>query len=339
MRTVPLLALAALSATALAGDASADKPADERDLDAQTMLGEAVTYENLTLVPVLTKAKVDDDREYLVLDEAFEKKQLKIKEKDDEQVNELTLTNKSDKALFVMAGEVILGGKQDRIIGKDTLIQAKQTVVVPVFCVEHGRWTEEKGSREFRSGKTLAHTKLRMKANYEEQGAVWDEVDKKNKARKVDNSTKTYRKVAEDKSVSKAIESYDKNIGAALAKVKDAERMIGFVVAVNGKVVGMETFGSPKLFQKLKPKMLRSYYVEAVDLPVDAEAAKTPVDAKAIKEFNEKGKEAERRTVIERKGHKAKTKQLETEDVLGSEVEDEAPLPAQPELYKSKNAK
>jgi hypothetical protein len=303
------------------------------------MLGEAVTYENLTLVPVLTKVTITDDREYMVLDEAFDKKLLKIKEKDDEQVNELTLTNKSDKALFVMAGEVIIGGKQDRIIGKDTLIQAKQTVVVPVFCVEHGRWTEEKGSREFRSGKALAHTKLRMKANYEEQGAVWQEVDAKNSARKTDNATKTYRKVTEDKSVSKAIESYDKNIGGALAKVKDSDKMIGFVVAVNGKVVGMETFGSPKLFQKLKPKMLRSYYVEAVDLPVDAEAAKKPVEPKAIKEFNEKAKDVERKTVIEGKGYKAKTKQVETLDIVGSEVEDEAPLPAQPELYKSKNAK
>src|SRR5262245_20700633 len=101
------LCLAVAASTGTAGTASAkgeqkDVP-DDRALDAETVLGDAVSYENLTLIPVLAVKPTNEKREYTVLDEAFDKKKVKIKEKDDEQVNELTLTNDSDQALFVMA--------------------------------------------------------------------------------------------------------------------------------------------------------------------------------------------------------------------------------------------
>jgi hypothetical protein len=334
-RTLYVLAMLGALGARAGAEVKKDAAAD-RELDKDTVLGSPVTHENLTLIPVIAKKGVKEPKEYLVLDEGFDRKVVKVKEKDSERVNELTLVNDSDQPLFVMAGEVILGGKQDRIIGKDTIIPAKQTVAVPVFCVEHGRWTEEDGRREFRSGKALAHTKLRNNANYDDQSKVWQEVDAKNKKRKVDNTTQTYRKVATDKSVETTIKPYADHFRAALSKVEGADRMVGFVVVVNGQIVGMEQFASPKLFKKLQDKMLRSYYVEAVDVPLDKEAVKKPVAADDVRTFNKRAEEAEKKAVIERKKEKIRTLQMKDGDVSGSEVVDEEYAPAETPVYKSK---
>lgn len=324
--------------------ASASALAETKDLDDKTTLGKPVTHANLTIIPVLLKDAdaAKKDKDYLVLDEAFDKKLVEVKEKDSESVNELVLVNKGDQPLFVMAGEVIIGGKQDRIISKDIIIGANQKVTVPVSCVEHGRWSEEKGSRTFRSGKALAHTKLRLQTNYKQQQDVWNEVADKTRKRKVENDTQTYRKVAaaEDKDsrkVKESVEPYAK----AFDKAFEDERTVGFVVVLNGEISGVETFGSPKLFKKLKPKMLASYYVEAVDIPVDAEKAKKEVTVEAVKSFKGKADGKSRKTVVENKGRKAKTLQYDLEDVAGSEVVDEeaAPAAAQPEVYKATHAK
>ncbi len=336
-----VIGLLALMGAGQAAAKEAKEAADDRTLDEKTLLGDAITYKNLTVVPVLAKDAPKEAKEYLVLDEAFDQKVIKVTEKDGgASVNELTLENKSDKALFLMAGEVIIGGKQDRIIGKDTVIQPKEKVAVPVFCVEHGRWTEEKGSKEFRSGKSLAHTKLRNEANFKAQQDVWNEVEKKTKARKVETSTGTYRTITDKDAVKKAIEPYAKEVGPKVDKTNGADRMIGFVVIVNGKIVGMETFGSPKLFGKVKDKLLRSYYVEAVDLPEDKEAAKRVIKAGEIRDYSTKGKAAPRKTVVERKKGDAKTEQFDDEDLMGSDVVEPAPASdVQPEVYKSINTK
>src|SRR5205085_1108529 len=83
-------------------------------------------------------------------------------------------------------GEVIIGGRQDRIIGSNTIIPPNTTQNVPVFCVEHGRWQGTTG--EFTTANALAHGRLRGRANYDGQQAVWDEVAKTNQARKTETA-------------------------------------------------------------------------------------------------------------------------------------------------------
>jgi len=204
----------------------------------------------------------------MTLDEAFETKQVTIQENPQESVNNLTLTNKSQHPLFLLAGEVILGGKQDRIIGQNTIIASATTQVVPVFCVEHGRWdATQTGSNEFTTGKALAHGRLRARASVGgDQGAVWREVAAKNAERKIENTTGTYRQVAQQQAGGALAGSEDK-VKAALARVKplDRERMIGFVVSLNNKIATIDMFDSPRLYRKLEAKLVRSYLTEAVD--------------------------------------------------------------------------
>ena len=290
MRIHPaVLAVVSLLGCAKAG--ADPKPKLEGNLDAHARLLAPIQVQSLTLLPIaaVDAPKTGDD--LLVLDEAMPKKLVSIKEVDGGSVNNLTLNNNADKPLFLLAGEVILGGHQDRIIGSNTIIPAKTTQSVPVFCVEHGRWSGP--STEFATANALAHGRLRGKASFDSQQDVWDEVATKNTERKTTSSTGTYRKVAQQEADGTLGGEWKKQVDAALAKLPDEDRknLIGFAVAVDGKVATIDRFGSPALFGKLKDKLVRSYITEAVDVKATAgKAAPTVTDVKTFIADAEKAK-------------------------------------------------
>jgi hypothetical protein len=276
----PAIRLLALS-LCVAGTASAEAPKPKTpptpaptkakvDPLAGTKMLAPIQVDSLTLTPIIAattaatapaKPKVD----VLVLDEAMASKKVRIKEVESESVNNLTFINKSEQPVFILAGEVIIGGKQDRIIGTNTIIPANTTQTVPVFCVEHGRW--DNNSKEFTTAKALAHGRLRGKASFAAQTDVWNEVSETNARKKTKNNTDTYRQVAQQQSDG-SLTSWQKKVDTAVAKIpaEDRSKMIGYVVALNGKVATVDMFQSPSLFKKLEPKLLKSYVTEAADI-------------------------------------------------------------------------
>lgn len=132
-------------------------------LDAQRTLGRPEVFKNLTIIPVYDKTARPSDS-YLTLDEGLKLKLVSVKEsKNGGDVNTLYVTNESKKSLYLMGGEVVLGGQQDRTLGRDTIIPpGKKVVPVTVFCVEHGRWT---GRSDFdQSAPTVASAEIRSRA-------------------------------------------------------------------------------------------------------------------------------------------------------------------------------
>lgn len=256
---------------------------DAPALSEKTAMLAPIQVESLTLTPIVaTAAPGKDDEPLLVLDEAMASGKVKIQEVAEGTVNNLTFVNQAEHPVFVLAGEVIIGGKQDRIIGRNTLIPAKTTLAVPVYCVEHGRW--QGNSKVFTSAKALAHGRLRGQASYATQGGVWNEVAAKNKLRKTTNASDTYRNVAQQQSDG-TLGTMEKQIDAALAKIPaaDRSRMVGYAVALNGEVATVDVFGSPALFKKLETKLVRSYLTEAVDIAAKKDARPpTQADVKAF---------------------------------------------------------
>ncbi|HVK04526.1 MAG TPA: DUF6569 family protein, partial [Armatimonadaceae bacterium] len=105
-----------------------------------------------------------DTRTYMTLDEGLKAKLVSVVEKGQGgEVNALFITNRAQKPLYLMGGEVVLGGQQDRVLGQDTVIPAGgKSVPVTVFCVEHGRWN---GRAEFAgSAKAVASAEIRAVA-------------------------------------------------------------------------------------------------------------------------------------------------------------------------------
>jgi len=266
----------ALSVLCLASTARAESISETRSLLPPIQIGA------LIVTPIIATGGVMAKGDVLVLDEAFSKQLVDISEHDVMDVSNLTISNKSDRPLFVLSGEVVIGGKQDRIIGANTVIPAKTTQDVPVFCVEHGRSSGT--TNVFTTAKALAHGRLRANASYRDQDHVWAEVSAMNQVRQTQNTTDTYRVIASQQT-NGTIAPQQKKLAAALAKIgaDDRKRMVGYVVALDGKVVTVDMFGSNALFAKLEDKLVKSYLTEAIDLkPTAANQAPT---AKTVKTF------------------------------------------------------
>jgi hypothetical protein len=126
---------------------------------------------NLTVFPVVA-SKSYDTAEFLTLDEGLRSGDVVVTEAGqarglirhrpgeaaiihpvrDAEVNRLVLVNNSKRPLLLLAGEIVTGGKQDRVIGKDRIVPAESDPVdLSVFCVEPGRWVPTNGKNEFGS--------------------------------------------------------------------------------------------------------------------------------------------------------------------------------------------
>ncbi len=156
-------------------------------------LGEAVRYENLTVFPVLSKNDADTEQ-FETLDEGLASGDVVVTERGSSEylrrsrsgdvipappqgggaeVNRLVLINRGKKPVILLAGEIVSGGKQDRIVGKDRIVPVGGAPLpLDVFCVEHGRWTG--GSEKFAAANTMVHPSVREKAAVDaDQTKVW----------------------------------------------------------------------------------------------------------------------------------------------------------------------
>ena len=98
------------------------------------------------------------------------------------------VANRSDKPLYLMPGEIILGGKQDRCVAKECVIPVDvKPVKIDVYCVEHGRWSEGQEFRE-KAG-NLGKAGRAAVQEGKAQTEVWDSVREANAASGVRPST------------------------------------------------------------------------------------------------------------------------------------------------------
>ena len=166
------------------------EPASGPDSSSGWRIGEPITYETLTVFPVLSSQEAYT-ADFETLDAALASGEAIVAEQGEymrrtrngaepavmssggAQVNQLVLVNRGKKPLLLLAGEVVSGGKQDRIIGKDRIIPiGAQPLPLDVFCVEHSRWTGS--GNTFAAAKTIVHPTVREQAAVDQdQNKVW----------------------------------------------------------------------------------------------------------------------------------------------------------------------
>ena len=269
---------------------------------------------NLTIFPVVA-ATTHDTRDFLTLDEGLRSGEVVITEMGNLQplmrrrgeivrpqggaeVNRLVLVNNSDRPLILLAGEIVTGGKQDRIIGKDRIIPMKSDPIdVSVFCVEPGRWTETEASNGFKPvGGQMAQPAVRAGAMADKnQQKVWSEVGKSQAgmAARVPapaaaevQSTSSYATVMSNEEVKGEVDKVAAPIRrdyAAVIRELRNRNAVGVVVAVNGEIIWSDLFASTNLLAKYWPKLVRSYAAEAV-VSVRSKAEATGKQAQAFLE-------------------------------------------------------
>jgi hypothetical protein len=270
-----------------------------------------IRHGSLTVFPVVA-AKIYPTAEFLTLDEGLRSGEVVVTEAgnvaglirrpgvapairhDGAEVNRLVLVNNSKRPLLLLAGEIVTGGKQDRVIGKDRIVPAESDPVdLSVFCVEPGRWvqtSEHFGASEATYGGNALHGALpttmmaqpsvRAKAMADkDQGEVWAEVRKQQQAMEVEvqntapavagqvAQTSSYARVMENGAVRVQVDSVAKpieqNYESLIHQLRD-RKAVGVVVAVNGRIIWADIFASTDLLEKYWPKLVRSYASEAV---------------------------------------------------------------------------
>ena len=185
-----ILCVIAVAANQAQKDRQKDGQQDGKISLDQWRLAEPIRYENLTLFPVLSRQSADTTS-FATLDEGLSAGQVVVSEGGAEtmrrsrdghpvaipeqhgaSVNQLVLINRSSKPLLLLAGELVSGGKQDRIISKDRVVPpGAMPLPLDVFCVEAGRWT---GGAQFSAGQLMVHPSVREQAAItKEQDKVW----------------------------------------------------------------------------------------------------------------------------------------------------------------------
>ncbi len=279
---------------------------------------DAVRYENLSVFPVVARQQFDTAG-FLTLDEGLASGEVLVTERGSEElrrtrgahptypphvqvrqsgatVNTLVLVNRSKRPLLLLAGEVVTGGKQDRVIGKDRIVPpGADPLPLDVFCVERGRWS---AGNAFKAANLMAHPSVRERAAVaKDQSQVWDAVRRgstSDQARDYAYSapagtppaaaprmsaeglgrviesearSESYARVYQSPTVVATVDSFAAEVERRFREATKGERVVGVVVAYGGEVAWSDVFASDALFRRYWPKLLRSYVVEAVARP------------------------------------------------------------------------
>ena len=238
-------------------------------------IGKAQTFGHLTLFPLIA----DDTRtrNYDTLDEALGKEGIEISEvSEGGSIPDLLLKNGLDRDVLLVDGEELVGAKQNRVLNVTVLAAANGDTQIPVSCVEAGRWGYRgrefgsSGNAHFAEGRAqkVASVTASMEENhtkFSDQHEVWDSISRKSARMDSYSSTAAMGDLYEDHR--SQVEDY-------VAAFSTDSTQTGAVFAIGTKIKGLEVFEAPEVFQKLLPKLIRSYALDAMEL--DGESTHSP---------------------------------------------------------------
>ncbi|HEY8078572.1 MAG TPA: DUF6569 family protein, partial [Labilithrix sp.] len=215
----------------------------------------------------------------IALDDALASGAAEVREVDGGgSVNTLVIENKGTTPVYVLAGTVVKGGKQDRQIGQDFIIDSKQTTPVDAFCVEHGRWTAQRNGQgtggKFQTSDVVATSKVRAAGQYKKsQGEVWSNVGKSNSSLHTQTSSDTFVAAVDDQALAKDRTALAARIEQVLGAVSPQDDVVGIGYAIDGEVRGVRWFAHHKVFTMQEKKLVNGIALEAITAKADGKPA------------------------------------------------------------------
>lgn len=254
---------------------------------AQTLLhlqlDEPVAFKNLSMFPLLDGATGSPD--YLMLEEALLANLVTVSEvHEGGAVNNLKVTNRAQQAVLIVDGEELIGAKQNRVVNLTILVPAEETIVIPVTCVEQGRWSHV--SRDFRASRQAMPSTIRARKAEQvyyrrmttgealaDQVMLWGDIAMLQMALDVDSPTGAMADIYDRYNVT--LRDYERAL-------KPLEGQVGALFAVNGRIVSLDVFDYARTFRLFFPKLVRSVALDAIRY---FEGEFTPLTSDAAKEF------------------------------------------------------
>ncbi len=277
-------------------------------------VGEPAGYGSLLVFPVISEAPAIGE-EYLTLDEGIRLKLVRVTEvaqretpeqtrmtvaeieaqiaaqgappDDGGSVNTLLVHNHSDKPLFILSGQTVCGGKQDRICYEDVIVPPHTSnFEIKVFCVEQGRWHLMSDDGAFEANEVAVDSVRKIARAEKDQGKVWSGVHAMRIVSQravgfvpiADRGTDAYLDSATDPKLKEKRAPY---LDALAGKWKDEKKLAGFVVVIDGHIRSADVFNDPGVFAKLRESLLRSYASRAALAEGEKTADTTKVEATA----------------------------------------------------------
>ncbi len=196
--------------------------------------------------------------EITTLDEARSGGALLLTERDQATVPVLLVENRGKAHVLLLAGEILVGGKQNRVVTEDILLPPQSGPLdIRVYCVEQGRWAQD--SRNFESRGAFAAPALRQQVvgGRADQGQVWAEVKRYAARARASSPTASYQAIHDKPEVQAHQRKVERTID-----LRAAPGAVGAAVFVAETLAGLDLFLHAGLFAREWPKLLSAYAVE-----------------------------------------------------------------------------
>jgi ARG/rhodanese/phosphatase superfamily protein len=257
-----------------------------RDTFSALSVGTPQQFENLSVFPLI--GAPGHMPSYETLDEALGGGRLQVTETSEAgSVPEIKVLNGGDRSVLIIDGEELVGAKQNRTVNLTILVPARSEIVVPVTCVEAGRWHPR--SRQFSSSPRTHFAEGRAAKSRQvteslrtlgtpaaDQGEVWRSIAAKASRLQAHSQTDAMADVFEAHAVS---------VDAYVHAIRVAPGQRGAVFAVNGAVAGLDLFDSPRALEALLPKLVRGYAIDAIDRRPATQKPARPVSRESVDEL------------------------------------------------------
>jgi hypothetical protein len=227
-------------------------------------LGNPMVFGRLRLTPMYLAG--DSPLEYVLYDDTGADGLVEICEVSKSgSVPELIVRNRAKVRLLLLDGTTLVGSKQNRVVNVSILLAPESETVIPVSCVERGRWSfatrqsspSEHVDKELRramcadaTAGLAEHGKIQVS-----QSGVWCHVDMMLKGSGAASPTQAYHAV---------YEKYDEQLGNYQNALTWQEGSAGVAVELDGQIETIELFDKADTLRRLWPRLIRSYAVGAI---------------------------------------------------------------------------
>lgn len=204
----------------------------------------------LSLIPILSREPGVLDDTYETLAEGMRLGSVVVNDTGD--MFKVVISNRSTKPLVVLGGELIVGGQQDRLVVRTSVIPAKRTHTVATVCAEPGRMN---GPIRFTRAGGIAEPTLRKLARADAQVEVWDRI-------RALGATGSYRQLFGSSYYQGTNGARREHLLKQLDAIDNREegyRTVGFAVAIDDRIVAIEQFATARLYKDLRHMLIASY--------------------------------------------------------------------------------
>ena len=197
-----------------------------------------------------------------------------VSELESASVPQIQVHNPTDNPLLIPAGKVLSGGRQTRTVNVSILVAAGSTIIIPVSCVEAGRWH---GEHRFEDSKRFASRRVRMdmqrgvarnvknlRMKMSDQGAVWDSIDAELISRHLSSDTKNF--LFAEESLNDEKERFE--AVQELLNEGPEPQQNGIAIAQGDEIVSVEMFASPDALKSSYEALIRSAIFDSPDKKV-----------------------------------------------------------------------